>query len=633
MKVCRLKIENFRGIQGGELLIPDHAVLVGDNNIGKSSILEAMDLVLGPDRLARRPVIDEHDFYAGHYMATDGTPIPIRIEAIIIDLSEEQVRHFNNHIEWWNRNTATLLEGPPAEGTDQPAVIPALRVGFVGQYDADEDDFVGTTHFLSPAKDDGTYDSFRTADKRRCGFLYLRTLRTGSRALSLERGSLLDIILRLQEEKNFKIWEDVLAQLRELPVAESPGLGINDILSKVEDAVRSFMPADSVSHPHLRVSDLTREMLRRTLTAFMATGAKRDDGSEYAAPFQHQGTGTINTLVLAMLSLIADLKQNVIFAMEEPEIAIPPHTQKRIINGVRGKSAQAIFTSHSPYVLEEFSPDQILVLTRKDGTLSGQPAGYPPSVKPKTFKSEVRLRFCEALLARRILITEGRTEYDAYPATARRLHELHPDDFKSLEALGIAVIDAGTDSLIAHLGNYYRKCGKQVFAVFDLQEKLQRDAITAAVDYPFEAPEKGFENVIVNRAAEPALRRYALQLVTDGDWPTHLAAKQPTAAMPADSLRDAMREFFKWAKGNGAAADFLAICARNEMPEVIVNTLAAIKLTIEPPVVLKPNAAVLPPLPPIVAAVPPPPPKTAVPPPPPAKAAVPPPPPLGNAKA
>lgn len=69
-------------------------------------------------------------------------------------------------------------------------------------------------------------DAFKTSDKRLCGFLYLRTLRTGSRALSLVRGSLLDIILRLQEDKSFKIWEDVLEQLRVLPVAEKPELGI-----------------------------------------------------------------------------------------------------------------------------------------------------------------------------------------------------------------------------------------------------------------------------------------------------------------------------------------------------------------------------------------------------------------------
>jgi putative ATP-dependent endonuclease of the OLD family len=37
-------------------------------------------------------------------------------------------------------------------------------------------------------------------------------------------------------------------------------------------------------------------------------------------------------LVFALLTLIADRKGNesVIFAMEEPEIALPPHTQRRV---------------------------------------------------------------------------------------------------------------------------------------------------------------------------------------------------------------------------------------------------------------------------------------------------------------
>lgn len=565
--------------------------MVGDNNIGKSSLLEAVDLVLGPERLGRRPVIDEHDFYAGRYINTDGKPVSIEIEVVIADLSADQSRHFRDHIEWWDEDVQALLEGPPPEETDKPSVKAALRVGFTGTYDAEEDDFVGSTHFMSPLKDDGNHDTFRTSDKRLCGFLYLRTLRTGSRALSLERGSLLDIILRLQKEKSFKIWEDVLEQLRVLPVADKPELGISEILASVQSAIQGFMPADSCNSPHMRVSDLTRDMLRKTLTVFMETGAKRDDGTEYAAPFQHQGTGTINTLVLALLSLIADLKQNVIFAMEEPEIAIPPHTQKRIIDGVRKKSAQALFTSHSPYVLEEFRPEQVLVLTRNNGILSAVPASYPPSVKPKGYKAEVRKRFCEALLSRRVLIAEGRTEYDAYPAAARRLHELHPDEYRSLEALGVAIVDAETDSQIALLGEHYKKLGKVVFAVFDQQSPEQRAAIHAAIAYPFEATEKGFENVLLNGTTEIAIRRYATSLVADGEWPTHLIAKKPTAATPFVELLEHMREFLKWAKGHGAAADFLMTCSREEMPKFMVDVLTTIRTVIEPSKVDAPSVA------------------------------------------
>lgn len=581
MRIARIHIENFRGIKKGELFFPKYTVLVGDNNCGKSTVLEAIDLCLGPERLSRHSAIDEHDFYAGRYVNAENNPVEIKIEVIVVDLTDEQSRYFKDHLEWWNEAESVLLAGPPAEGTDEPSVVPALRVSFTGAYDKDEDDFTGNTFFVSPTREDGDRDTFRTSDKRLCGFLFLRTLRTGSRALSLERGSLLDIILRLQE-KRLQMWEEVLGQLRKLPVAENKELGISDLLASVQDSLRSFVPSEWGNSPHMRVSDLTRENLRRILTVFMGTGAQSEDGSEYSAPFQHQGTGTINALVLALLSLIAELKQNVIFAMEEPEIAIPPHTQKRIIDSVRTKSAQAIFTSHSPYVLEEFKPAEILVVRRENGTLSATPAEYPPTVKPKTYRTQLRTRFCEALLSRRILIVEGRTEYDAVPAAARRLHELHPDEFRTLEALGIAVVNAESDSQVAPLGEHFVKLRKIVFAVLDKQIPTQKASIETLIPHTFEAPEKGFEKVILNGTSESGLRRFALALVENDEWPSHLTPKTPTTAMPLVALQDALADYLLWSKGAGTAADLLRQCSRDEMPKFVVETLLAIQAIAEP---------------------------------------------------
>lgn len=581
MRIARIQINNFRGIKKGELFLQKYTALIGDNNCGKSTVLEAIDLCLGPERLSKRPVIDEHDFYAGRYIDAEKIPIEIKVEVVVVDLSSEQKRYFKDHLEWWNESTNTMLVGPPAESTDQPSVFPALRVNFTGVYDSEDDDFIGNTYFLSPVREDGVRDAFRASDKRLCGFLFLRTLRTGSRALSLERGSLLDIILRLQE-KQLKMWEEVLKQLRKLPVAEQREVGISDILASVQTSLRSFVPSEWANNPHMRVSDLTRENLRRILTVFIGSGAKGEDNTEYAAPFQHQGTGTINALVLALLSIIADLKQNVIFAMEEPEIAIPPYTQKRIIDSVRKKSAQAIFTSHSPYVLEEFKPSEVLVVRRENGTLSGTLAEYPPTVKPKTYRTQFRTRFCEALLARRVLITEGRTEYDAVPAAARRLHELHPDDFKTLEGLGIAIVNAETDSQIAPLGEYFAKLGKIVFAVFDKQDLFQKAAINAVIPHVYESSERGIESIILKGTSETGLRRFALAIVADGGWPPHLILKTPTVNMPLSALEEALGDYLLCSKGTGGVADLLGQCTRDEMPKFVVDTLLAIQTIAEP---------------------------------------------------
>jgi putative ATP-dependent endonuclease of OLD family len=67
VKVVQIKIENFRGIECADLRFDGHALLVGSNNVGKSTVCEALDLVLGPDRLNKFPPVEEFDFYNGRY--------------------------------------------------------------------------------------------------------------------------------------------------------------------------------------------------------------------------------------------------------------------------------------------------------------------------------------------------------------------------------------------------------------------------------------------------------------------------------------------------------------------------------------------------------------------------------------
>jgi len=378
------------------------------------------------------------------------------------------------------------------------------------------------------------------------------------------------------------MWEELLRELTELPVGAKPELGITELLTAVQESARSYVPAEWVDKPRMRVSELTRESLRAAVAVFIGTGAIRDDGREYSAPFAHQGTGTVNALVLALLSLIAELKQNVIFAMEEPEIAIPPHAQKRIVDSIRRKSAQAIFTSHSPYVVEEFSPEEVLVLRRTQGELIATTSRYPPNVKPKQYREEFRKRFAEALLARHVLLAEGRTEYDSFIAAARRLSDLGEVGYRSLEALGIAPLDAGGDTNIAPLAAHLASLGKRVFAVCDAQTDAAREAIKLTECELFESSYKGFEQLLVETTAESALRRFAQALVDGDEWPSHLSKIKPATDAGTDELRAAVREYLVWAKGTSGAAELLDVCSKDEMPPFVVETLEALAQALEP---------------------------------------------------
>lgn len=588
MKISHLSIENFRGIRTASLLLPDHAVLIGDNNTGKSTVLEALDLVLGPDRLSRSSPIDEHDFYRGVYMAKEvggnpqsgigqagasvSPPSPrIVVTATVTGLSEEQQSYFAGHIEWWDTAKNELYDAPDAAGLDAAPTVPALRVTFIGEYNAEEDDFDGKTYYTRSLDENDTPDGFSKRDKQHCGFLYLRSIRTGTRALSLERGSLLDIILRLKEIRP-KMWEATLSGLSEFDVASDPELGISGVLESINTALQKYVPREWGIQPHLRVSALTRRHLREVITSFIATG----DGP-HAAPYFRQGTGTINMLLLAMLSQIAEDKQNVIFAMEEPETAIPPYAQKRIVHELRKLSAQSLFTSHSPYVLEEFSLHETVVLSRSGtGELMQSTVVLPDSVKQKRYRQEFRTRFCEALLSRRVLVAEGATEATALSAVARRLSELKPETYASLEALGVSVLDAGSQTQIAALAGLYKGLGKETFAICDKQPNDRKAAIEAVVKLLFMHGETGLEHLVLKNTTQPALERFAASL----EWPPHLKTKFPDLKKDTGA---ALADYFNWSKGNWGLADFLAQCAEAEVPLWLREVCVALKASCQPP--------------------------------------------------
>ena len=79
------------------------------------------------------------------------------------------------------------------------------------------------------------------AAKRQFGFIYLRALRTGARALSLERGSLLDIILRLKDDDRSVMWEQTLASMEDLDPAIDAIPQLREILDEIDARVRRFV--------------------------------------------------------------------------------------------------------------------------------------------------------------------------------------------------------------------------------------------------------------------------------------------------------------------------------------------------------------------------------------------------------
>lgn len=592
MKVRRLTLQHFRGISHGTVVLSGHSLLVGSNSIGKSTVCEALELILGPERMFRRPVVDEYDFYGARYQPVDGELPEIRLEAVLTDLSPEAERRFGPHLRRWSAQRDDFADLEPGAMEKADAGEWCLPVVFLGRFDPQEDDFFGGTYFAHPESvpDDLTEEStelgaglrpFTREDKRHCGFLYLRPNRTGSRALTFQRGSLLDTIVRLEAERAGPLWEKALTDLAAVVIAGEDS-GFAKIRGEVAERVDRFVSLSAQPDPvDLQVSERTREHLREVLRLFIAT-----QPGTHGVPFNRLSTGTLNLLVFALLTYIAELKgdHSVIFAMEEPEIALPPHAQRRLVDFVIQRMGQAIVTSHSPYVIEKFDPGNIVVLGRNEtGELSSSPVVLPTDFKAKRYRDN-RRQFAEAVLARAVLVVEGATEADLVPAVADVLEQDPAVDYLHPDLAGVTVFDAQGDASVPLFAPVFKSLGKPVYGIHDTPVRpFSPEVVAKAADFTRYTviAHNGIEDLLTSEIPPAVQRRFLSSAAGRTDYPVKCGLLRED--MDDAAVRTLARQVLKARKGDGYGAALVAECSGlADLPASIAGFLLQIDRDLRP---------------------------------------------------
>lgn len=574
MILVRLNITNFRSIKSAELHFDGHCLIVGPNNVGKSTICEALDLVLGPDRVSRFPPVEEFDFHNAQYLTSSNVEgeepkvVPIRIEVVLIDIIAEVENRCDQHIEFWHTVEKRVLHEGEVDEANPPLVVRCLRLETVATYNPEEDEFEAQTYYShSPNAEPGELDKVSKDVKRLFGFLYLRAVRTGSRALSMERGSLLDIILRLRGSRA-GLWEKAIERLRNLDI-EKNATHLDPVLKSIEARLGKYIASDVEGRTtKLHVSQLTREHLRKTMAFFLAMSK-----DQTPVPFQQVGTGTLNVLVLALLSFIAELKPaSVIFAMEEPEIAVPPHTQRRIADYLLRSTKQAFVTSHSPFVIERFEPEQTLLLSRgQDSSVAAMKVSDAGGLKGNDFKRYARRGLTECMLGKGAIVVEGLTEFHALPTAARMLEESDPT-LQPLDIGGVAFFDAETESNMPKFGTFFKSLGLKTFSFYDFLERTpeKKKLFTDAFDIDCEHSHAGFEALVVKEIAVDRLWSFLEDLRISGDngnFPI------PDARPTDGDIKKLATSALKSNKGAGWAARLFEYCGVAELPVSVTDFL------------------------------------------------------------
>ncbi|MBH0129563.1 ATP-dependent endonuclease [Salinibacterium sp. NK8237] len=370
MRLRKLEVQNFRGIQSLNWLVPQDSnlvCLVGNGDSGKSTILDAIHLVLG-DRW--NPTLNDTDFFASD------ASTPIVIKAVVSDLPRGLLKESAFGLHLSGIDGAGTVTQDPVDGTD-PCLIVQLRV----------DDSLEPVWTIERLDDEGESAELRAYHRR--------------------------------EFATFKVDDRVDSHLRWTRTSALGRLSSSDGEAKSALAAAARAARESIATlKDADLSDLTKNIQAKvnevgsgTFTDIMpGLDASMSSGGnlalfEGAVPLTNYGLGTKRLAGIAIQQLAAGART--VLLIDEIEHGLEPHRVVRLIQHLRGDSSysQIFMTTHSSVVVEQASTPNLAIVRNLDGAtrVLALPASGGTALR-------LRRQRPSSFLAKRVLVVEGKTE-------------------------------------------------------------------------------------------------------------------------------------------------------------------------------------------------------------------------------
>jgi putative ATP-dependent endonuclease of the OLD family len=411
MRVAELKIENFRGIRHGVVRFKKHLVLVGSNNAGKTTLIEALALLLGRDRMIRE--LTEHDFFGSNPQPADR----IRLIATITDfpgddphISLDWFRDGRGIPKWLDEATGSVH--PLQDNHDWKL---CCQIGFQAFFDQDSLTVDTIRYFYDH---DNPVDPFADDSPvgvppkliQQMGFYLIRANRTWDKVFSW--GS--ELFRRTVQTAAAHPSVAILAERDRLrapddPIEKDPAL--LPLISNVNSEIARFFP--NAPTIQLRVTNTDSRSVMDAVSAHFAVKGGN------SVPASRQGSGLVSLQSLLLLLELGRARaadgEGFIMALEEPELHLHPSSQQQLVQRIQALSTQTIITTHSPAIAASADPTSVLMLRNVNGQLMAEPFLTQPMLSSaqnweRKFFQQSRMDVIAALTHSAILIPEGRSD-------------------------------------------------------------------------------------------------------------------------------------------------------------------------------------------------------------------------------